>query len=193
MTDFEAYKLYVVMKNHFSKIKFDFFKYHGKSTASYNSFEKRPDKVFFLKLAKHNDIQGFLVANFLANKKSFSKELCYNEESEKIYKQWMKTKQSLEYSFKQDIKKINPPFQDIFLVHDNSHPTILKLYLQKEIKLETICILIDITGSIRYLDKHLSTDIVWEEIGMTIKKYIPFIKYDKEKYTKIVLDYFNDV
>jgi hypothetical protein len=28
---------------------------------------------------------------------------------------------------------------------------------------------------------------------MTIKKYIPFIKYDKEKYTKIVLDYFNDV
>lgn len=191
MTDFEAYKLYIVMKNHFSRKNYDFFKYNGKSKVSYDTFAKRPDKIFFLKLAKHHDIQGFLVSNFLSNKKSFIKELSYNEESEKIYKHWVKTKQSLEYTFKEDIKKIKHPFKEIFAVHENNHPIILKLYLQKEINIETICILIDITDRMKYLDENLSSDIVWEEIGMTIKRYTPFIDYDKSKYENILLDIFH--
>lgn len=188
MTDFETYKLYIAIKNHFCRKDYDYFKYNKKISVSHDAFEKRPDKVFFLKLSKHSDIQGFLVANFLVNKNSFSKELAYNKEAEKNYKNWLKTRQSLTYIFKEDLDKIEEPLQNLFLVNDNSHPKILKLFLQKEIRIETICILIDITGTLNYLNKHLANDVVWDDIGNTIKKYIPFINYDKEKFKKIVLD-----
>ena len=81
--------------------------------------------------------------------------------------------------------------RQIFLVKENNHPIILKLFLQKEIRIETVCILIDITETMKYLDKHLKNDIIWDDIGSTIKKYTPFIVYDKDKFKKILLDYFD--
>ena len=181
------------MKSHFSRKGYDFFKYNGKTPVTYDAFEKRPDKVFFLKLAKHPDIQGFLVSNFVVDKKTFIRELAYNEETEKNYKSWLKTKHSLAYLFKEDISKINQPLKELFLVKENNHPIILKLLLQKEIRTETACILIDVTRTMKYLDKHLKNDIIWDDIGSTIKKYIPFIVYDKEKFEKIILDYFDGI
>ena len=68
-----------------------------------------------------------------------------------------------------------------------------ELFLQKEIRIETVCILIDITETMKYLDKHLKNDIIWDDIGSTIKKYTPFIVYDKEKFEKIILDYFDGI
>ena len=191
MSDFDAYKLYISMKSHFSRKGYDFFKYNGKTPVTYDAFEKRPDKVFFLKLAEHPNIQGFLVSNFVVDKKTFIRELAYNEETEKNYKNWIKTKQSLAYLFKDDISKINHPLKELFLVKENNHPIILKLFLQKEIRIETVCILIDITETMKYLDKHLKNDIIWDDIGSTIKKYTPFIVYDKDKFKKILLDYFD--
>lgn len=188
MTDFETFKFYVAIKSHFINKNYDYFKYNKKTSISYEAFDKRPDKFFFLKLSKHSDIEGFLISNFLVDKKTFSKELVYNKETEKNYKKWLKTKQSLSYIFKHDIEKIPKPLEDSFLVKENNHPTILKIFLQKEITLETICILIDITNTMCYLNKHLNKDVVWDDVGNIIKKYTPFIKYDKEKFKKTLLE-----
>ena len=49
VTPFECYKTYVAMKQHFTKDKYDYFKYGGKSRASATSFKSRKDRLFFRK------------------------------------------------------------------------------------------------------------------------------------------------
>jgi hypothetical protein len=187
VTSFEAFKLYISLKNHFTQKKYNYFKYNGKSRTSQDSFDKRKDKIFFQKLSKHSDVLGFLLSNLLVNNKSWIKDITYNENSDKIYNDWLKRKQSLTYVFKNDIKKLDDDFNSNFLIQENNHPTILKLYLSNEISLETFCILIDISGAKKYFDKMLKNDVMWDEIGLLVEKYTPFITYDKEKYKNILL------
>lgn len=191
MTAFETFKLYVSLKNHFTQKKYDFFLYNGKSRTSQQSFEKRKDKIFFLKLSKHQDVLGFLVSNLIKNNKSWVKELVYSEDAEKVYNNWLKRNQSLTYQFKNDISKIDVDFNNLFKVEQNQHPIIIKMYMSGDISLETFCILLEITNSKKYLDKSLESDIIWEELSLKVKKYTPFIKYDKEKVRKICLDKFD--
>jgi len=191
VTAFETFKLYVSLKNHFTQKKYDFFLYNGKSRTSQQSFEKRKDKIFFLKLSKHQDVLGFLVSNLIKNNKSWVKELVYSEDAEKVYNNWLKRNQSLTYQFKNDISKIDVDFNNLFKVEQNQHPIIIKMYMSGDISLETFCILLEITNSKKYLDKSLESDIIWEELSLKVKKYTPFIKYDKEKVRKICLDKFD--
>lgn len=191
MTPFETFKLYVSIRNHFNQKNYDYFLYNGKSRTSQESFEKRKDKMFFLKLSKHEDVLGFLVSNFLENSKTWIKELAYSENAEKIYNDWLKRKQSLTYQFKQDISKLDDDFNGLFKVEHNQHPIILKSYLSGDVSLETFCILLEITNSKKYLDKSLESDIIWEELSLKVKKYTPFIHYDREKIKKICLDKFD--
>lgn len=191
MTPFETFKLYVSIRNHFNQKNYDYFLYNGKSRTSQESFEKRKDKMFFLKLSKHEDVLGFLVSNFLENSKTWIKELAYSENAEKIYNDWLKRKQSLTYQFKQDISKLDDDFNSLFKVEHNQHPIILKSYLSGDVSLETFCIMLEITNSKKYLDKSLESDIIWEELSLKVKKYTPFIHYDREKMRKICLDKFD--
>lgn len=193
MDEFEAYKLYVTLKNHFSKPSYNYFKYNGKSNLKYDSFVKRKDKIFFQKLAKHEDIANFLIANFSINNKLWIKDLAYSEEAETVYKQWLKRQSSLSYILKQELSKLDDNFDNNFIVEDNSHPKLLKLYLSKDITLETLCILLEMTGAMKQWNKKLQYDPIWDEIKMKVEKYIPFIKYDKERIKKICLDYYTDL
>lgn len=105
----------------------------------------------------------------------------------KIYKDWLKRNQSLTYIFKSDLKKLDDDFNSNFIIQENNHPKILKLFLSNEISLESFCILLDITTAKKYFDKSLKNDIIWNDISILIEKYMPFIKYDKENYKKILL------
>ncbi len=65
MTGFEVYKMYLALKQHFTKDSYDYVKYRGKVTASENSFKERSDRYFFKKLATKYDgskILDYLVA-----------------------------------------------------------------------------------------------------------------------------------
>ena len=57
------------MKAHFDKGDYDFIKYGGKSKVSRDSFYKRNDRIFFVKLTRKykskDDIQDYLLSNFL--------------------------------------------------------------------------------------------------------------------------------
>jgi len=193
MNDFESYKLYISLKNHFSKPSYNYFKYNGKSNLKYESYLKRKDKIFFQKLAKHEDVQNFLLSNFCINDKLWIKDLAYSEESEKNYKEWVKRQNSLSYIFKNDLEKLDNPFDSNFIITDSSHPNLLKLYLRKDISIETFCILLDLSGAIKHWDNKLRYDPIWDEIRLKVIKYTPFIKYDKEKIKKICVDYFSDL
>lgn len=192
MTPFDAYRDYIAIKNHFQSKTYDYFKYKGKtSAASLKSFEKRRDKVFFMKLAKHKDPRNFLVANFVSGENRWIGELAYNEQAQQVYTEWLKRQQSLTYIFEQDISKLNDDFNSNFLCWDNQHPHIIKLFLRKQITFETLVILCELTKTYKYWSKTLCDDPMWQQLGMTIKKYQPFLNYDREKIKKIVLARFS--
>ena len=50
MQPIDAYLMYCAMKAHFDKSDYDFVKYNGKSKVSRDSFYKRNDRIFFVKL-----------------------------------------------------------------------------------------------------------------------------------------------
>ena len=190
MSAFECYKEYLALKNHFTKPNYDYFRYNGKLKTNSDSFNNRKDKLFFQKLAKHPDVHNFLIANLSDNEKYWIRELAYSEEAENRYKQWLKRQQSLTYVFKQQLGKLDSDFNQNFIVKDNEHPLLLKLFLGNDIDLETLCILLDLTGAKNHWDSKMKYDMIYDSVKLKIEKYTPFIKYDKEKMKKIVLDYF---
>jgi hypothetical protein len=89
-----------------------------------------------------------------------------------------------------DLDKLQFPFDRNFVVENGQLSHLLVLQLGSEINIETTCILTDLVGCYGYWDKQLKEDVIWQEIGQLIKKYTPFVNYDKEKVNKIVLDFF---
>lgn len=191
MSAFECYKEYLALKNHFSKPDYDYFKYNGKLRANADSFNTRKDKLFFQKLAKHPDVHNFLVANLSENEKHWIRDLAYSEDAEKTYKNWLKRQQSLSYVFKQELGKLDSDFNRNFVVKSNEHPLLLKLFLAKEISLETLCLLLDLSGAKKHWDSKMQYDLIYDSIRVKIEKYTPFIRCDKEKLRKIVVEHFS--
>jgi len=193
MSAFEVYKEYVSLKNHFTNSSYDYFRYNGKSRTSSKTFESRKDKLFFMKVAKHPDPKNFILANLLKDEKLWIKDIAYDENANKVYQDWTKRIQSLTYVVKGDLNKLQTDFNSNFIVKNNSHPYVVKLYLRNEICLETLIVLTDLVNCISYWDKKLEYDPVWEQVSIKMKKYKPFIHYDKAKMSKIVLDFYSDV
>ena len=192
MTPLEVYRDYLALKNHFNTPTYDYFKYRGKSSISSDSFVKRKDRIFFEKVAKHRDPHGFMLANFIQDPKVWIRDLAYSDEAERVYQAWQKVKDSLTYLVKTELPKLRDPFDDNFIVKGGQHTPLLTLYLSKQISLETVCVLCDLTRCIRYWDKQLKDDVVWLQVGLLIKKYTPFVKYDSTKIKQIVLDYYGE-
>lgn len=192
MSAFECYKEYVALKNHFTKPDYDYFKYNGKVRVKTETFERRKDKLFFQKLAKHPDVHSFLVANLSENEKHWIRDLAYSDSAEKTYKDWLKRQQSLSYFFKKELENLDKDFNENFVCKDGTHPLLLRLYLGKQISLETLCLLLSLTGAKKHWDSKLEYDLVWDSIKTKVEKYSPFIKYDKDKLKKIILDYFGE-
>lgn len=186
---YDCYCQYTALKAHFST-NYDYLKYNGKlKSANPAAFNSSNLKLFFQKLAKHSDVQGFLVANFLEDSKAWIRDLAYSDRAEAVYTEWAKRVQSLTYIFTQEIKKLDEDnFNENFIIKNGGHPLILKLYLRKEISLETLTILVDLSGCDKYFNKVLKSDPIWEDIGFKISKYKPFLTYDREKTRKILLD-----
>ena len=191
MTGFDVYKLYVALKNHFNSDTYDFFKYGGKTRASVNTFEARPDKYFFHKLAKRKDVERFILANIVDGGSGvWVGEMANEQMADERYRAWLKRQESLTYVFTNDLDKLNEEYNSNILVSQDSHPPLLKLYLQKQISIETIIILNDMCKFFRYWNKHIEEQVVWPGIYKQCKKYKPFIQYDMDKLKKIVVDKF---
>ena len=65
----DAYRCYLSLKNHFTKDKYDYHKYCGKSRATVQSFYKRKDRFWFEKLARNKsdqEIAEFFISNFIS-------------------------------------------------------------------------------------------------------------------------------
>lgn len=191
MTPFECYKVYLSIKNHFTKNNYDYHKYCGKTKASLESFYKRKDRFFYEKLSRQKndkEIESFFVSNFVSYEDPQSLwigEIQRNGENN--YINWSKKIQSLSYVFREEIETIfnKDNFDEMFKIEQNRHPKIIKEYLTGNISLESLLILDKIFGFKNKYDKKLF-DPVWELLSMKIKKYSPFLNIDVFRYKKIL-------
>lgn len=188
-TQLEVYKKYVALKAHFRNESYDYFDRFGKTKATLESYRKRSDKYFFEKLSKNSDYFNYLLSNILEYD-AWIGSIILDEKSEKIYKDFLRRKQSLTYIFSQDIKKLDRDLKSNFVVRNNSVPKLLELYCNSSISIETTSILIHIFSCKEYWDKNIPNDFLWNTYRLKLCKYYSFIEYNKSLIRDKLVDNF---
>ena len=186
MTPFEAYKLFLAVKMHFTQPQYDFFKYNGKVNATLDSFNRRRDKYHFAKLAKHKDALGYLVSQYITgNFTGWAGDL-FTEEGERIYTQYLARQQSITYNFQSDLSKLEEGFISKFKVKDGQHPDALVMFRRGIISIETFTILNNHLNFFQLWDTRIDDTVLWPSIRERCLKYRPFLHYDKARIKSII-------
>lgn len=203
MNGYEVYNTYLAFKLHFDSPTYDMFKYGGhapKHLANPQKFELRKDKYMFHKLARkfnyESELSNFLLSNFLVKRKAWTGDLVKPEAVDN-YRQWCKTRDSLYYIFEKDLRTIIRAAYDplssagaltdaIRPKADGSYPTLLVLLLQKEITIETVCIIHAMTHCLNAWDEQYKDDYIYGENAFVIRKYLPFLSLNIDELKGIV-------
>lgn len=186
---YEAYQLYVAIKNHF-QTTYDYFRYNGKVKVQFTAFEVRKDKYFFAKMQKHADPLGLLVAHFVDNPDAWIGDIVSFDTSQELYLKWKKRQSSISYTYQEDLKKLSQDLDDSLRVADGQHPKLLKLLLGTTIYPETVILLNSQINFFPYWEKEIMDPAIWPVQLTKLQKYKPFVQYDKQKIKKITVDYF---
>lgn len=187
MTPFLVYKLYLAVKLHFTTDKYDVVESRGRVKASEAAFNQRRDLHGIRRLARKyssDQVIEFFVANFISGDKWGG---IFDQESETTYKAWQARIESLGYRYKQELNKLCEDVDDFDTVLDCSHghPRILKAYLRGDVSLETLVILNSCLPFVDHVSIYLRDDIIWPGVARLIRKYEPFVRFDRHKYTTI--------
>jgi hypothetical protein len=189
-TPYQLYRMYLALKLHFTSQSYDIFKYNGKVSASEESFDTRKDKYKFMKLSKHKDPAGVLVANFVQNSKFWVGSID-DPESEKTYLAWLKTQESMTYNFSQEMKKLfdGKSLDAVLYVPEGQHPLLLSKHLRGEVSLESLTILQGIINFIPYWNESIVDPVLWADVRTLITKYSPFLEWNRSDFTKKLGEY----
>jgi hypothetical protein len=189
-TGFAAYSLWNALKLHFTSDSYDYFKYNGKTNVSKQTFTTNKSKYQFYKLSRKYDLEelkNFYIANFIKGNGDWVGDLL--QDGDENYTKWQKIQQSLTYTFENDIIYMFDSvdgaefwhIDDYFKPIDGGWPMLITKMMHEKISLETVCMLVDILGCMPKWEKQITEDIIWPTHRRIIKKYTPFIQYDKEK------------
>jgi|694.fasta_scaffold47487_9 hypothetical protein len=194
MNPFEVYVTFLALKRHFSTPSYDYFKYHGKIRCSQETFKKSKDRLFFERLSrkkKPKEIVDFFVFNFAASDNPSSLwigDIIKNGEG--IYTESLRIRESLSYIFEQDLRTLTDS-QHLFetvKIDGSKHPKILRSYLNKTIKFETLLILLTVLKLKEKYNEFLQ-DPIWNIISNKLEKYSPFLEIDQNRYSEIIRKY----
>ena len=183
-----AYVVFITVRTHFESRSFDFFKHH-KVKAHKETYEKRNDKWFFEKIAKRyetKDLRDFFIANRLVDCKYITELL--EDEAHQNYINYQARRQALSYLYSGELDKVfKHGIQKPFEIAKDKYPYIITLYLRGVISPETMVILNDYIPFFEKFDKYLGrNDIIWSRVELKLEKYKPFLKYDRERFKRIL-------
>jgi len=183
VTPAEALNLYLAIKLHFTRESYDAFKYKFKVKKV--DFTKQKAKYLYNKLAKHENPQGLLISNLSVNTGIWVGRL-FEQEAKDRYSNWKRYQESQTYLFNEELKTIDH-FGFTYTVGSDILPDALKMYLKKKMSLDTITIANDFFHMIPRWDQGgLTGNPVWDEVRFKIKKYRPFITYNREAIKNIL-------
>lgn len=188
MTAFEAYQLYLALKQHFTVKSYDFFKYNGKVRASQSTFEKRRDRYFFEKLSRRNDAKDLIISNLIKDVNYINDML--SSEGQQRLSDYDKITSGLSYHYKEQLGLIGDLNKTLKFDNHTQYPPLLSGYLSKQISIQTIVILDNICHFLDHWDSRLKDDLLWPEVKIMFDKYRPFLVYDKQKFRQITVDFY---
>ena len=181
MEPIDVYLMYCAMKAHFSKNDYDFFTYKGKSRVPRNSFYKRKDRVFFVKISRkyleEEDLKNYMVANFIMDRRGYVAN--FNDEN---YEQWKEKRSNFYNIFTNEIRPLVKNFNPLFEVKNSEHPILLKEYLGKRLSLETLIILDDLVNFSKTWDNRMAEDYIWFDLKKLMNNYKRFLTINKNQY-----------
>ena len=198
MTSYDAYKLYLAVKLHFTTANYDYFKHNAKVNSSLNAFLKRNDRFFFHKLAtKYGDeLMYYYVSNFVDRPKTWVGDLV-RADGDTIYNKWRKYNESFSYNFRNDCVHIrnvidgdNIRFDDVFSVDSGQHPRLLRLLLSGKVSIQSVIIFDKILSFVNRWDKEIKETIIWPEKSFKIAKLKPFVSVNLTKCKFIMKEIF---
>ena len=187
MTPFDVYRQYVAIKLHFNSDSYDYVKSNGRiKNISVQTYNRRKDKYYFEKISKKyidGDIVPFFVANFVNDPNVWSGDLASFDKSAKIFREWKGKIQSLSRHVKEDVRNIKSFMDERHVdfvgvlkvpVGTNTHPILLRFYLQGMISIETM---IYLNKRFTYLQKYdtMLIDPLFQHESRVIKKYEKFL------------------
>lgn len=191
MDAFKAYRYYLALRMHFTTDRYDVVKHKGRIKVSNDKFMRQ--KNLYTKLANQfqdEEYINFLVSNFVSGDQWGG---IFDTRAHDIYLNWKKRTESLAYTFKNDMQKILqemnlPAFDEaaIFEVQKNQHPYIIRAYMSKEITIETLVILNKLFNFCEKFDKEIQETFVWPDISRLIRKYSPFVKMKKDRFSELI-------
>lgn len=188
LSAFDTYCLYLALKNHFTQKGYDFFKYNGKVTASKDSFMARKDRLHLQRLSRTysaDEMKDFFVANFIKGR-TWSVDLLL-EEADDTYREYLKRKQSLSYTFANELDNLFSEHKPNTVFKANSGvPPILNFVLSERMSPESFTILDRYTGFSKVLNERLADDFLWQKFNTLPQKLHPFLDYDREKMKTIL-------
>ena len=193
-TGYGAYLLFLALRTHFDKDKYDFFQMNGKLRANRESYEKRQDKSIFAKFAKEyntTQLRDFYIANILEDRHYIADFM--DDRAKDEYNNYTRRRQSLSYIYTNELGRIFDEGISVpFIVSNNSYPSIILLFLRREVSIETMVILDDFLGYTDKFNKYYEDDVIWPKVSKKITKYRPFLKYDKVKMKNILKGVVNE-
>ena len=181
MEPIDVYLMYCAMKAHFGKSDYDFVTYKGKTRIKRDTFYKRKDRSFFVRLARkyktEQEIQNYFVANFIKDKKGYIAN--FNDEN---HESWKLKRQGFFDLFEVEMKPLVEAFEDLFTVTNGQHPKLMKEFLGGRVSLETLIILDELVNYGPDWIKELKDDIIWIDLNNLMNNYERFLTIDQEQY-----------
>jgi hypothetical protein len=189
-----AYCMFLALKNHFSKESYDYFKYRGKTNVSMESFMARKDRILFQKLCRKVDeenLEDYIVATLKDNPGIWISDLLESEAMER-YENLKKSRVTFSDYFASELDllvKTAGSLKEAFTIKGNQYPEVINLRLCNTLSLETFCVLEALVGFSTIIDKKIGADdILWSKMRLQIKKFTPFLKYDRKSAIAILKD-----
>ena len=180
MEPVDVYLMYCAMKAHFGKGDYDFIKYDGKTKVSRESFWKRKDRYFFVKVSKKYDtveIKDYFISNFIKDKNGYIAN--FNDEN---YESWKLKRQEFFEEFIVEMYPLVLSFEALFEIKKENHPKLLKEFLGGRVSIETMIILNELVNFSKKWDKQLKDDVVWPDLKKFMNNYKRFLTIDKKRY-----------
>jgi hypothetical protein len=181
MEAIDTYLMYCALKAHFGKTDYDFVTYHGKTRIKRDSFYKRKDRGFFVKISRkyktEENVKNYFVSNFIKDGKGYVSNF-----SDENYEEWKDKRANFYNQFVLEIRPFVKNFNPLFVIKDDEHPILLKEYLGKRVSLETLIILDELVEFSKTWNKKLSEDYIWQDIKKLMNNYKRFLTLDKNKY-----------
>ena len=181
MEPIDVYIMYCAMKANFSRKDYDFNKYGGKTKVSRDSFFKRKDRHFFVKLSRKYkttiEIKNYYISNFIKDKRGYIANF-----SDDNYKSWLLKRSGFFEQFVIELSPYIKEFQPLFEVEGNNHPKLLKEFLGSRVSLETMIVLDELVEYGKNWDKLLEGDIIWIDLKKLMENYKGFLTINKNLY-----------